>query len=220
MLAYLACVEQTASAFAQFGLPRSGLYAVAAWLAHGVGGNLKCIEGGWIDQIDAGKLVTIEAVRPEFVIEGLARCRSLGGVGFIQLRDPYNWLASLDEGLATRAVVWKGTDPPLHRWLQYAQLCRSEEWLDYHRWFADAEYRRTCAERFAFQQNRDGAPWQGVPKRGGGSSFDGTQFAGRADEMKVGERWRRFENDARWRAQFDDEIVSLTRELFGMERPW
>jgi hypothetical protein len=218
MLAYLACVEQTAPAFAQFGLPRGGLYAVAAWLAHGAG--LKCIEGGWINQFAPGKLVTIEAVRPEYLIEGLAYCRSLHGIGFIQLRDPYNWLASLDEGLSRSAVVWNGSDPPLRRWLQHAQLCRTEEWLDYNRWFADAEYRRGRAEHFGFQQNREGALWQGVPNRGGGSSFDGTQFEGRAGEMKVGERWRRFEHDARWRAQFDDEIVSLTRELFGMERPW
>lgn len=220
MLAYKARVEQQARPIAQFGLPRSGLYAVAAWMAHGLGGARKQIEGAWIDQIAAGKFVTIEAVRPEHVRNGLERCRRQHGVAFLQLRDPYNWLASVEEALAQRSMSWKASDPPLVRWRQYAELCRAEEWIDFGRWSGDAAYRRELAERYEFVQLRDGAPWQDVPRRGGGSSFDGTKFAGRAQEMRVDRRWERFAADAKWRAQFDDELVAIARELFGMERPW
>jgi hypothetical protein len=59
-----------------------------------------------------------------------------------------------------------------------------------------------------------------VPDRGSGSSFDKERYAGRAQEMAVQERYERFVNENWWRVQFDDEVVALAAQLFGMKRPW
>jgi hypothetical protein len=51
---------------------------------------------------------------------------------------------------------------------------------------------------------------------GGGSSFDGLTFAGRASAMKVNERWRQFQNNRLFRRLVsDEELLSLSERYFG-----
>lgn len=51
---------------------------------------------------------------------------------------------------------------------------------------------------------------------GPGSRFEGTSFDGRGSKMAVLERYKRFEDEARYRSLVDDrELVSLSEESFG-----
>ena len=210
----------------QFGLPRSGLYAVAEWYLDGLGGTAsQRVGGGFKDvyaQLDprATHFVTIEGLTIERVREALAHCASRGAETWVQLRDPYNWFASLCRGVRGGAIAWRPA-APLELWKGYARHCLSNGfWLAYNRWFSDSDYRRHLAERFGFRRRCGGQPWQHVPSRGGGSSFDGRRFTNRAQEMAVLNRYAGFVDDAEWRGHFDDEVVALACELFGMQRPW
>jgi hypothetical protein len=210
----------------QFGLPRSGLYAVAEWYIDGIGEACQHQAGGGSKDIyaaesgPASRLITVEALPIEKVREGLAHCEKVGAENWVQLRDPYNWLSSLHQGVNSRAIAWRPSSP-LGLWKDYARHClNSVSWLNYNGWFGDPNYRRALAERFGFRHLRGGEPWQHVPGRGGGSSFDGERLGGQAQAMAVLERYARFVDDASWRAQFDDEVVALAERLFGMKRPW
>lgn len=208
----------------QFGLPRSGLYSVADWYMDGLGGVWQQSKGAALTEIaaqsSARRFITLEALLIEDAREGLKQCRNLGAVAWVQLRDPYNWLSSLHKGVVERAVAWQPSNP-LDRWKEYARHCLEDEtWLNYNSWFSDADYRRELAERFGFRQRRGGEPWPHIPDRGGGSSFDKERYAGRAQEMAVHLRYERFVNESWWRIQFDDEVIALCEQLFGMKRPW
>lgn len=210
----------------QFGLPRSGLYAVAEWYIDGIDEACQHQTGGGSKDIYAtvngltSRFVTIEALSIEKVRDGLLHCEKVGAENWVQLRDPYNWFSSLHQGMNSRAIAWRPSSP-LDLWKDYARHCLTcELWINYNQWFSDPNYRRTLAARFEFQKHRDGEPWQHVPGRGGGSSFDGNRLGSQAQAMAVLERYARFVADASWRAQFDDEVIALADRLFGMKRPW
>lgn len=210
----------------QFGLPRSGLYAVAEWYIDGINEACHHQIGGGTKDIYASvngstsHLITIEALSIENVQKGLAHCEKLGAETWVQLRDPYNWLSSLQQGINSYAIAWRPASP-LDLWKDYARHCvNCAFYLNYNRWFSDPNYRRELAERFAFQQRRNGEAWEHVPGRGGGSSFDGERLANQGQSMAVLARYARFVDDASFRAQFDDEVIALAEQLFDMKRPW
>lgn len=58
-----------------------------------------------------------------------------------------------------------------------------------------------------------------VPLCGGGSSFDGRLYHGRASQMAVQDRWRHFADDAGFRRLFDPQLRELAAALFG-PCPW
>jgi hypothetical protein len=110
----------------QFGLPRSGLYAVADWYMDGMGGAWQQSKGAALEEIaadaqEARRFLTLEALPVEDMLEGLRLCRSLRGTGWVQLRDPYNWFSSLHQGVVDLAVAWR-PEKPLERWKEYAPL--------------------------------------------------------------------------------------------------
>ena len=210
----------------QFGLPRSGLYAVAEWYIDGINEACHHQIGGGSKDIYASvngltsHLITIEALSIEKMRDGLLHCKKLGAETWVQLRDPYNWLSSLQQGINSYAIAWRPASP-LELWKDYARHCvNCGFYLNYNRWFSDPNYRRELAERFAFQQRRNGEAWEHVPGRGGGSSFDGERLANQAQSMAVLARYGRFVDDASFRAQFDDEVIALAEQLFDMKRPW
>ena len=210
----------------QFGLPRSGLYAVAEWYIDGIGEACQHRIGGGSKDIYASMngstshFITIEALSIEKVSEGLLHCEKLGVETWVQLRDPYNWLSSLQQGMNSHAIAWRPA-APLDIWKDYARHClKRASYLNYNRWFSDVNYRCELAERFAFRQHRNGEAWTHVPGRGGGSSFDGERLANDAQSMAVLARYARFVDDASFCAQFDDEVIALAERLFDMKRPW
>jgi len=219
-------LRMKSSLVCQFGLSRSGLYAVAEWYVAGIAKKCKQFPGGCVDDIcfDADRskyrLVTLEALRLEVLRQGLERCREFDAVHWIQLRDPYNWFSSLYRGITSGSVRWYGP-VTLDKWKDYARLClESDQWINYNRWFGDCEYRRELSAKFGFVQNCDGEPWQHIPARGGGSTFDRKKFENQAQQMDVLQRYIHFVDDPSWRNQFDSDVIFLAEKLFGMERPW
>lgn len=167
-----------------------------------------------------------EVVTPEREEEWIGECRERSTI--VVLRDPFNLLAS-----RLRWFHGRGESPTAERfgefrdlWKLYArELLGDTVWLPgavhvrYNDWFRSRAYRDELAARIGFV-NRDvgvdevarWGPALGKPA----ASFDGLRYDGRAQEMKVFERWKEFSADPFFRAQFEDEeLVDLSRRLFG-----
>lgn len=143
------------------------------------------------------------------------------------LRDPYNNFASLFKW--GRANGW--TSPEWiafvrERWKEYAReylhetkLMRSNKiCVSYNQWFTDWRYRRSLIEELGYDFDEY---WiiNVVAKIGivqfEDHTFDGLKFDGRAQEMKVLERWKHFRYDPVYRLVFDEEMRDLSRRIFG-----
>jgi hypothetical protein len=146
------------------------------------------------------------------------------------LRDPFNFFASrlrwarspsagwskrpLTSDVARAALVelWKAH---AREFLGDTRLLPEEKVVvSYNRWVGERDYRRALAARLGLRFSDRGRSH--VPDYGPGSSFDGRRFHWRAGRMRVLERFRHFEQDAFFRAIFDDaELLDLSRRAFG-----
>ncbi len=142
-------------------------------------------------------------------------------VDLLILRDPYNLFASrrrfrhqlVPEGAAVR--IWKQHARAFlgHR----TCLTRPVLPISYNRWREDPQYRQQLAERLDLRFTD--ADLDAVPACGGGSSFDGHRFQGRASEMPVHERWKHFADDASFWGLFDAQLRDFATRIFGPP-PW
>lgn len=87
----------------------------------------------------------------------------------------------------------------------------------YNDWVRDSGYRRQLAQRLGLEFTDAGfnevAKWGPVTW---GDSFDGLDYEGRAQEMKVLERWKNFVDDGFYRRLFrDGELIELSNMVFG-----
>jgi len=90
--------------------------------------------------------------------------------------------------------------------------------INYNKWFLDPNYRIQLGRRFGVNINAD--IFQKVPSIGGGSSFDGTSMDGKAERMRVLERWKECQEDPSYRAIFKDiRLVELSDAIFGQIVP-
>jgi len=146
------------------------------------------------------------------------------------LRDPFNNFASKYRW-AVRGTRWT---PHLgwviqqlpELWKSYAReflgvtqfMPAPRVFINYNRWFVDPEYREQLAQRLGLISAEKGLAE--VAKWGPntwGDSFDNLDFEGRAQEMKVLERWRHFAGDHVFRQLFKDrELLELSKEIFGV----
>lgn len=221
--------RRSAQLVCQFGLSRAGLYAVADWFMHGTGNQYSHFRAACVDQIatsdieddkGANCFLTLESLRNEVLVEGLERAAECDATRWIQLRDPYNWLASLHRGVSSGAVRWPGP-VSLDKWKSYARLCSAtRDWLNFNGWFGDADYRRGLAHGLGFEHDLDGEAWQRLPMEFTASSFDERRYQDHAQDMDVLKRYAQFVDEPWWRESFDDESIALAEELFGMKRPW
>ncbi|NJM97764.1 MAG: hypothetical protein HC800_11935 [Phormidesmis sp. RL_2_1] len=136
------------------------------------------------------------------------------------LRDPFNLFASrLKQGfIATKAKRMS----MVAMWLQYAKEFVGESnyltnhlvCISYNRWFVDASYRAQLAEHLGLTFSDLGR--EKVCGMGGGSSFDGTDFSGRAAEMNVLNRWQKLADVPAFRQLFENEAVwHYSHQIFG-----
>jgi len=174
----------------QFGLRRSGLHAIAMWaksLGYNFGGYVTNVKLPMAKRFRSGCYYRIfENPEAEAVAKHVA-CHP-EQVHIIQLRDPYNWLAS-------RIKKWphksSGHDPynviSAGIWVEYARRCQNDDWggnvliANYNEWCQSSEYRIALAA--ALDLETDGKPFDGVPKDGNGSSFDKRSFDGKGSQM-------------------------------------
>lgn len=141
------------------------------------------------------------------------------------LRDPCNLFASL---LASKMMTEDNQEELVNLFKQYAreflgqtQLLdrrRPVIFINYNTWCLSTKYKKEMALNFGFQDR--GETYNFVSPFGGGSSFNKTQLSGKAQEMKVLERWRHYQDDPHYRAIFaDEEIGALSRQIFGEVAP-
>lgn len=141
------------------------------------------------------------------------------------LRDPCNLFASL---LASKMMTEHNQPELVELFKQYArgflgraQLLDRERpvlFVNYNQWLLSSEYKKEIATKVGFEDR--GETYNFVSPIGGGSSFNKTQLSGKAQEMKVLERWRSYQDDCRYRAIFEDEeIGALSRQIFGEVAP-
>jgi hypothetical protein len=135
------------------------------------------------------------------------------------LRDPFNLVASrLHSG---RASVKHKHEDVLSIWIEHAReylgeqnALRNKVVINFNKWTSDPTYRRAISEKLGLVFVDNGV--DSVPTIGGGSSFDRLSYDGRASEMDVHGRWRRFEDSDRFiRCFTDPTIFRYAKRIFG-----
>jgi hypothetical protein len=143
--------------------------------------------------------------------------RSARRIDLLVLRDARNLFASrLASGYG-----WLDDELVARVWCQHAReflgprrsLPQERLMLSYNDWVTSANYRRQVAEVLGLEFDDSAA--RAVPPVAGGSSFDGTTYDGRAGEMPVLHRWRRFVDDARFHRLLTPEVIGLSDRIFG-----
>lgn len=156
--------------------------------------------------------------------------KSARSIYVLVLRDPFNNFASkyrwaINGTKWTPQMEWvTGALPAL--WKSYAKefvgltdfIPAPKVFINYNRWFTDDKYRDEIASRLGLISADQGLTE--VAKWGPntwGDSFDNLNLEGRANEMKVLERWRYFGQDKVFKDLFrDTELLSLSEEIFGV----
>jgi hypothetical protein len=138
-------------------------------------------------------------------------------VDLLILRDPRNLFASrLASGYG-----WLEDHLVARVWAQHAReflglrrnLRRERLMVSYNEWVSSAAYRRCVAQALGLEFDDRAA--HKVPAAAGGSSFDGTAYDGRAEEMPVLHRWHRFAGDERFSRMLTSEVRELGDRIFG-----
>jgi hypothetical protein len=145
------------------------------------------------------------------------------------LREPWNQMASLLKNAPTRPPRVVGPDAFKDIWLEYArEFSGKTSYLEkvgpvtqvnFARWFEDRSYRAHLARELGAAALSD-AGLEVVADFGGGSSFDALSNHGKAQGMKVKERWVAFAHEAHMRRLCgDEEVRALSRSIFGADTP-
>jgi hypothetical protein len=104
-------------------------------------------------------------------------------------------------------------------WAQYARRFRERAggfvYVSFNAWFSSQDYRQGLAERLGLPFSDRGLDT--VSAIGGGSSFDGLSFKGRAQSMNVLERWKEMMDDDLFNFLLlaGAENLDLNAEIFG-----
>lgn len=176
-------------------------------------------------------IVSFEHDTPETLIDHLDRVeftryrkRSI----VLIIRDPLNFYAStikhwrnLDRDEEQIASVMRNT---IRAWKSLASeivgdtdYVKNKIVVNYNYWFCDVSYRKLLSNvlglRFTDEMKNQLATTGGWIS----SAFDGRNWAGHANEMKVLERWKKFETDSTFREFFDEESKELGHRIWG---PW
>ena len=142
-------------------------------------------------------------------------------IDLLILRDPRNLFASrLASGYG-----WLDAEIVVRIWSQHAReflglrrnLRQERLMVSYNEWVTSAEYRWRVAESLGLEF--DDRATHKVPAAAGGSSFDGTAYDGRAEEMPVLRRWHRFFGDERFHRMLTAEVLELSDRVFGEPLP-
>lgn len=142
------------------------------------------------------------------------------------LRDPFNLFASrMKAGLLKGHFTHHGVRPisvmTLKRlYKQHAREflgeknnLRNKIGINFDSWTTDEDYRRKITGELGIPYSAKGL-WD-VPGVAGGSSFDGTRYSGEAQKMNLNSRWEYYASDPEYLSLFDEELMDLTRKIFG-----
>ncbi len=143
-----------------------------------------------------------------------ARGASAEVIHLLVLRDPWNWLASRRRAEPERPLAgtpelaaWKGQ---VREALRRSRVLEPLVAVDFRRWVAEEEYRRSLAARLDLAFTDAGFREVALP---GLSSF--ATEAVRADNAVVLSRYRELADDAEIQAALDGEVRELAAEFFA-----
>ncbi|NES79307.1 MULTISPECIES: hypothetical protein [unclassified Okeania] len=140
------------------------------------------------------------------------------------IRDPFNLLASRLK-ISSKVAYFLSVNSPnktmIDLWLDYAKeylgetnyLKHNKVCVNYNQWFADVEYRRNIADKLQMEFSDAGIDM--VTSFGGGSSFEGKEFDGKATSMDVLNRWRKVVDNPQYKKFFNREIFEYSERIFG-----
>ncbi|MEQ8465416.1 hypothetical protein [Coleofasciculus sp. E1-EBD-02] len=138
----------------------------------------------------------------------------------IILRDPFNMLASRFKKGYMKVKCPDRTLVEL--WISYAQELLEETQLlknnkiviNYNQWFIDVDYRQQLAKQLNIKFSDAG--FNDVKGQGGGSSFDGIAFRGKAAEMDILNRWKVFADQPQYQKLIDNTVLrDYSERIFG-----
>jgi len=141
------------------------------------------------------------------------------------IRDPFNILASrlktsskvlyfLSVNAQNKTMVDLWIDYAKEylgetNYLKYNKIC-----INYNQWFTDIDYRQQIAEKLQLEFSDTGI--YKVAGQGGGSSFEGKQFNGKALSMDVLNRWQKLADNPRYQELFiNKKIFEYSEQIFG-----
>lgn len=191
------------------GLRRSGNHALQTWLLGPFGD--RALKLNYTVKIEGRRLAQLRAkyVGPDMtLIQGAERLNELKFEmppmvmskrirQIIILRNPLNNIASQARLWGTDYLIGGNAQTFLRRWLMYARefvgdtnVLPNKVTANFDRWFAEEQYRRDLAKRLDIPFSD--ATLNQVDPDWGKSSFDYYDYDGRAQELKVLDRWREF----------------------------
>lgn len=143
--------------------------------------------------------------------------RSQQKFDIIILRDPFNTFASL----IRMGENFKNPDSAIEKWLEHAReyFGRTHHFkhrlgINYNLWFTDKDYRQEIAN--SLQLTFTDAGIRNVVNVGKGSSFDGTVYDGKAQEMPVLVRYKSYlEHPVMLKILANEELRELSTQIFG-----
>ncbi len=143
------------------------------------------------------------------------------------LRDPFNNIASKYRW-AKEGTKWKPSIDSLNQvvnlWKAYAReylndtdfIKENKIAISYNQWFSDSAYRHLIGEKLQLSSIDKGlteiAKWG---PNTWGDSFDNLTFDGKANKMKVFDRWKFYMDDPFFLSLFDKETIELSNKIFG-----
>ncbi len=143
----------------------------------------------------------------------------------IILRNPFNNIASMMQ----KPILSPPNNIPISQlpatWIAYAKEYLGETsylknlgnfiTLNYDLWFSDQNYRKSLSAKLN-QPFTDAGLQKVTGQHGGGSSFDGVAFSDKAQQMKVLERWKFFQNDREYLSLLkNEELLALYKRIYG-----
>lgn len=142
-------------------------------------------------------------------------------IDILILRDPFNLFASR---LKSNMIPVKNPrKDAVTLWIEYAQeflgesqkLTQEKVCINYNNWFQNRSYREQLAKRLGISFTDAGI--ENVNGCGGGSSFEGRAFYGKAQEMPVLERWKKYVDNPAYRKIFRDnpQLLVYSEKIFG-----
>lgn len=208
------------------GLSRSGHHAVANWICHNFPGKVSFENDFLKDKArnciiynnagkDSAEVYTLENYDLEEKSISISQARWV----FV-LRDFYNWSASFLLDAYSYSPDVHGRIDLLKKYLRQALNVKIYQtgrctYVDFNRWFAYREYRADLADELGLNKGDKGL--NEIMDYGRGSTFDGMDYDGRAQEMDVLGRWRHvMDNEYFVKLLKDRELLYLTREFFDL----
>ena len=86
--------------------------------------------------------------------------------------------------------------------------------INFNQWFSSSQYRKLLADRLRLDFTDRGLE---AVRHSSWSSFDGSKFDGKAQEMQVLQRWKDFSDHISYKNIFcDKELLDLSERIFGV----